>query len=123
LTQPKGEEIKLAHDHSRGKRIRKAMHQRNIRKTHALAAELEVSVAAVSRWQNGGHVSLQSACVLAETLDVSLDWLLLGRGTMDWHRINTVSQAELQWILSLRSRPPLVRSLLIDLLQAIPEEK
>lgn len=69
----------MAHDPARGKRIREAISQNKVRKIHALAAELEVSVAAVSRWQNGGHASLESVCSLAEVLDVSLDWLLLGR--------------------------------------------
>lgn len=112
----------MAHDSARGRRIREAIAQRKIRKVHALAAELNVSVAAVSRWQNGGHTSLENACALARLLDVSLDWLLLGRGTMDWHRDSTISATELQWVLALRRRPAVIRSRLIDLLEAIPPE-
>ncbi|MGV1836911.1 helix-turn-helix domain-containing protein [Rhizobium rhizogenes] len=113
----------MAHDPARGRRIRQAISQRKIRKVHALAAELNVSVAAVSRWQNGGHTSLESASALARVLDVSLDWLLLGRGTMDWHRDSTISATELQWVLALRSRPATIRSRLLDLLEAIPPEQ
>lgn len=113
----------MAHDPARGKRIREAIAKRNIRKVHAVAAELEVSVAAVSRWQNGGHASLESVCSLAKLLDVSLDWLLLGRGTMDWHNDKTISAVELQWVLLLRSRSATLQSRLIALLQAIPPDR
>jgi transcriptional regulator with XRE-family HTH domain len=110
----------MPHNPARGRRVRDAIAQRKIRKTHALAAELGVSVAAVSRWQNGGHLSLESACALAAHLDVSLDWLLLGRGTIDWHRDSTISAGELSWVLTLRARPERIRTLLIDLAEAIP---
>lgn len=112
----------MTNDPARGSRIRQAISQGKIRKVHALAAELNVSVAAVSRWQNGGHISLENISQLACLLDVSLDWLLLGRGTMNWHRDSTVSATELQWALALRSRPAAIRSRLIDLLEAIPPE-
>ncbi|EHS53405.1 helix-turn-helix domain protein [Rhizobium sp. PDO1-076] len=110
----------MSHDPARGRRVRDAILQRHIHKTLALAAELDVSAAAVSRWQNGGHLSLESACALAELLDVSLDWLLLGRGTIDWHRDNSVSPAEIGWIVGLRARPARIRRLLVELLEAIP---
>ncbi|MCM2477468.1 helix-turn-helix transcriptional regulator [Rhizobium sp. CG5] len=111
----------MSEDRIRGQRIRRAMADRNFSKTQALAAELKVSVAAVSRWQNGGHVSLKNACDFAQRLDVSLDWLLLGRGNIDWHRDNQLTSAELQWILSLRTQPPKIRSLLTDLVQALSQ--
>ncbi len=113
----------MANDPVRGKRIREAISRSHIRKVHAVAAELNVSVAAVSRWQNGGHTSLESVCLLAELLDVSLDWLLLGRGTMDWHTDSTISTGELHWVLLLRNRSSKLQSLFISLLQAIPPEK
>lgn len=111
----------MSEDRARGERIRNAMAARNIKKTHALAAELNVSVAAVSRWQNGGQISLQSACALAEKLDVSLDWLLLGRGTIDWHKNNHISQSELHWILRLRTHPQKIKTLIVDLVRTISE--
>ncbi|WP_019645307.1 helix-turn-helix domain-containing protein [Novispirillum itersonii] len=106
----------MSFDDHRGKRIRLAMAYRNKTKTHALAAELDVSVAAISRWQNGGHLSLDSACNLARALDVSLDWLLLGRGTLDWHQDERVTAEELSSITSLRRYPPKVKSLLVELI-------
>jgi len=112
----------MTHDVARGKRIREAISRGKFRKVHALAAELNVSVAAVSRWQNGGHTSLESACALAELLDVSLDWMLLGRGTMDGHRNGAISATELLWIMALRGRSAAAQSNLIGLLDSIPLE-
>ncbi|EGE60198.1 hypothetical protein RHECNPAF_17000114 [Rhizobium etli CNPAF512] len=112
----------MTHDMARGKRIREAISRGKFRKVHALAAELDVSVAAVSRWQNGGHTSLESACALADLLDVSLDWLLLGRGTMDWHRNSAISATELQMVLALRNRSAATRSNLVGLVESIPPE-
>ena len=110
----------MSHDPARGRRVRDAILQRHIHKTLSLAAELDVSAAAVSRWQNGGHLSVDSACARAERVVVSLDWLLLGRGTIDWHRDNSVSPAEIGWIVGLRARPARIRRLLVELLEAIP---
>ena len=76
----------MARDIQRGKRIRKAISTSKIVKAYALAAELNVSIAAVSKWQNGGEIALKNACDLAIATDVSLDWLLLGRGQLDTHR-------------------------------------
>lgn len=100
----------MTEDHTRGHRLREAMKSRNFSKTLALATELNVSVAAISRWQNGGHVSLQSACDIAEHLDISLDWLLMGRGHIDWHREDRLSDEELGLILRYRALPHSQRS-------------
>lgn len=113
----------MAHDPARGRRIRDAIIHRKIQKVQALAAELNVSAAAVSRWQNGGHTSLENASALALALDVSLDWLLLGRGTMDGHRDNSISAMELKWVLALRSRSAAIRTCFIALIEAIPPEQ
>ncbi|QLF69836.1 helix-turn-helix transcriptional regulator [Peteryoungia desertarenae] len=112
----------MTENKARGQRIRQAMAKRKIGKAHALAAELHVSVAAVSRWQNGGDLSLDNACALAETLDISLDWLLLGRGTLDWHRDNLINPRELEWILALRERPAKIRKLVVELVEVIKPE-
>lgn len=79
----------MSRDIQRGKRIRKAISSSKIVKAYALAAELNVSIAAVSKWQNGGEISLSNACELAVATDVSLDWLLLGRGQSDFHNRHT----------------------------------
>ncbi len=71
---------------TRGERIREALTARGVRKQQALAAELKVHESAVTRWKENKQISLDNAVALAAALDVSLDWLLLGRGTMDSHR-------------------------------------
>ncbi|HEY1475992.1 MAG TPA: helix-turn-helix transcriptional regulator [Pseudolabrys sp.] len=71
---------------TRGERIREALTARGVRKQQALAAELNVHESAVTRWKENKQMSLHNAMALAASLDVSLDWLLLGRGTMDSHR-------------------------------------
>ncbi|WFU04565.1 helix-turn-helix transcriptional regulator (plasmid) [Rhizobium sp. CB3171] len=113
----------MTHDPKRGRRIKQAMTKRNFQKTHALAAKLDVSVAAISRWQNGGQISLQSACSLAECLDVSLDWLLLGRGDMNWHKENKITSHELQQVMSIRLHPPNIKKIVVDLIYALSEQQ
>jgi transcriptional regulator with XRE-family HTH domain len=71
---------------TRGERIREALTARGVRKQQALAAELDVHESAITRWKENKQMSLDNAVALAAALDISLDWLLLGRGTMDSHR-------------------------------------
>lgn len=112
----------MTYDPMRGRRIRQATAKRNYQKTHALAAKLNVSVAAISRWQNGGQISLQSACALAECLDVSLDWLLLGRGDINWHKDNKITSLELQQIMEIRLHPPKIKRIVEELIFAVSEQ-
>ncbi|MGN7291912.1 helix-turn-helix domain-containing protein [Rhizobium sp. SAFR-030] len=69
-----------------GERLKLALRIRGIRKQMAFASEIGVSESVVSRWKRGGGLSLGNAMRICETLDISMDWLLLGRGTMDLHR-------------------------------------
>ncbi len=62
------------------------MAARGVRKQQALAAELNVHESAITRWKEDKEMSLPNAIALGAVLDVSLDWLLLGRGTMDAHK-------------------------------------
>lgn len=69
----------------RGMRLRRAMAERGFRKQYALAVSLHVNESTVTRWLSGGPMSLESAIDLCRILDVSLDWLLLGQGSMTSH--------------------------------------
>src|SRR5262249_46357306 len=69
-----------------GERFKLALAARGIQKKMAFAAEIRVNASVVSRWQRGTGWSLQAAMRVCEALDISIDWLLLGRGTMDSHR-------------------------------------
>lgn len=66
-----------------GARLCLAMKARGLEKLCALAVCMQVSESAISRWRKGGPVTLENAVLLCSTLDISLDWLLLGRGEMD----------------------------------------
>lgn len=41
---------------------------------------------AISRWKKGRSISLANAAQVCRALDISLDWLVLGRGSIDSHR-------------------------------------
>ncbi|WP_096485792.1 helix-turn-helix domain-containing protein [Methylorubrum populi] len=68
-------------------RLQQALAARGIRKLYALADEIGVNKSALTRWRSGKNISIDNICRLAECLDVSVDWLLLGRGCMDSHKI------------------------------------
>jgi transcriptional regulator with XRE-family HTH domain len=70
-----------------GERLQQALRRRRIRKLHALAVEIGVDQSAISRWRKGRPISLPNAISLCRALDISLDWLVTGRGAMDTHRL------------------------------------
>lgn len=74
-------------------RLDHALKLRRVRKLHALAVELGVDESAVSRWRRSRAISLSNAVNLCCALDISLDWLLTGRGHILAHR-SDVSLAE-----------------------------
>jgi transcriptional regulator with XRE-family HTH domain len=73
---------------NRGERLRLAMDARGVRKQHAFAFQLKVHESAITRWKSNRSLSLDNAIAVCAALDISLDWLLLGRGTMDSHKIS-----------------------------------
>lgn len=78
---------------TRGERIRHALVERGVHKQQALAAELKVHESAITRWKEGKPISLDNAIAFGAALDVSLDWLLLGRGTIDSHKRDAAAAA------------------------------
>jgi transcriptional regulator with XRE-family HTH domain len=70
-----------------GERLQQALRWRRIRKLHALAVEIGVDQSAISRWRKGQPISLPNAISLCRALDISLDWLVTGRGAMEAHRL------------------------------------
>lgn len=70
-----------------GERLQQALRWRRIRKLHALAVEIGVDQSAISRWLKGQPISLPNAISLCRVLDISLDWLVTGRGAMEAHRL------------------------------------
>ncbi len=78
---------------SRGERLRLALAARGVRKQMSLAAQLGVNESTISRWQRNQGLSVDHAARLCDALDISLDWLVLGRGDMDFHRSSVTSRA------------------------------
>jgi transcriptional regulator with XRE-family HTH domain len=108
-------------DRDRGKRIEQAMMRRGHRKAMALAAELDISPAALTKWKQGHAMSLENACRLADLLDVSMDWLLLGRNAPDWLQADQLNTQEADLIDRLRRRPAHIIQLFAALLSEIPQ--
>ncbi|WP_102867259.1 helix-turn-helix domain-containing protein [Pseudovibrio exalbescens] len=69
-----------------GSRLHAIASERGWTKQLSLASALNVDVSTVSRWLKGGQISLDHLIQLSTLLDVSLDWLVLGRGTPTNHR-------------------------------------
>lgn len=90
----------------RGQRIKLAMELRGIKKQYALAIDIGVDQSNLSRWCRGATISMEHAIKLCEALDVSLDWLLLGRGDIEQHKGYSVNSKEWDAILALRSLHP-----------------
>jgi transcriptional regulator with XRE-family HTH domain len=68
---------------ARGSRLAEAMLLRGWNKQTALAEALGVRPSAVSRWLKSGSLSFEHAVAVCDFLNISLDWLMLGRGRPD----------------------------------------
>jgi len=107
---------------TRGERLQGAMAARGIRKQIVLAAEVGVNESAVSRWQQGAGLSLEHAVKLCETLDISLDWLVLGRGDMDQHHRAKTGSSERPVLSKIDQLPKSVATALMTLVDCIHTE-
>jgi len=67
----------------RAARVREALRRRGVRKLYGLALDLGVDQSTISRWTTDGGISLYHAAALCAHLEISLDWLVLGRGSME----------------------------------------
>ena len=65
-----------------GARLREAMRGRVPKQ---VAMDVGVTVSAISKWQSGAPMSVRHVAALCACLDVSADWLLLGRGSQQRH--------------------------------------
>lgn len=108
-------------DRERGYRLKLAMVARGYGKATALASGLDISPAAITKWTQGHAMSVDHVCNLAMLLDISLDWLLMGRNGPDWFQPDQLSETELDLIGRLRERPRRIGSLLIRVTSEIPK--
>ena len=93
--------------HGWTERLDHALKLRRVYKLHALAFELGVDESAVSRWRRSRSISLDNAVNLCRVLDVSLDWLVTGRGH----------------ILAHRNDAPLIERLAQEVFLDLPEDR
>lgn len=73
-----------------GERLRVAIQQRGMGKLSVVACAVGVTESAVSRWRSGGAMTLGNVVTICQTLDISADWFVLGRGHMDMHMSGSV---------------------------------
>ncbi|MQY48705.1 helix-turn-helix domain-containing protein [Rhizobiales bacterium RZME27] len=107
-------------DRDRGKRLRQALGARGPQKMMALAADLGISPAAVSKWMQGHAMSIENAARLTDLLGISLDWLLSGDPKTTDVTGAKLSGMEKELIEHLRDRPAHVLPLLTRLVREIP---
>ena len=102
-----------------GHRLRQALRRRRVGKLYVLALEIGVNESALTRWKKGDAISTANAVRLCQVLDISLDWLLLGRGTMDLHKPTTTSAADDLLVEQVRALPPEAAASLSDFLRQV----
>ncbi|WP_226864944.1 helix-turn-helix domain-containing protein [Microbulbifer taiwanensis] len=107
---------------SMGARLERVLRARGVQKISPLALELGVNESCISRWRRGGAISTDNAIRLCRALDISLDWLLSGRGHMDQHKGRAVSDREFLLLARMRSLPEKVRETLLSLLETISDD-
>ncbi|WP_082120905.1 helix-turn-helix domain-containing protein [Dyella japonica] len=78
-------------EETRGSRLRTAMRARGLTKLSAMAAAVGVTESAISRWCHDGAMTIDNVVVVCGVLEISIDWLLLGRGEMEQHQVDTVA--------------------------------
>lgn len=71
-----------------GQRLDSALRAQGQPKLASVATEIGVDESAISRWKQGRSISLENAIRLCTALDLSMDWLFLGRGQMTSQGLN-----------------------------------
>lgn len=100
-------------------RLREALASQGRGKRYALAMAVGVNPSSVTRWLNGGPISVESLIAVCEVLQVSMDWLVLGRGELLGGPSPALSAEEERLLGSLRRMPPQAAVKLAELLDAI----
>ena len=104
-----------------GNRLSYAMRVRGMQKSLVLALAIGVNESTISRWRNSEPISVANAVGLAVALDVSLDWLLIGRGNIHSNP-ESLGSSDLEQIVQSASRlPNNVNKALLALIQSFSE--
>lgn len=113
----------LTESGARAWRLQQALERRGRRKRYALAVELGVNPSSLTRWLQGEPISIQHAIRLCEVLEISLDWLLLGRGQPDAGELVRLDLVEERLVSLCRDVRPEVVGRLVELLELLREGK
>lgn len=100
-------------------RLRQALELRGRQKRYALAAEIGVNASSVTRWLQGGPISMEHMVRLCDVLEISLDWLLLGRGSFELAVGEPLTPTEERLLALSRAMQEGTLEHLINLLQAL----
>lgn len=104
---------------TRGDRVKKAIRARHSGKMLTLANDLGVDESAISRWKKDGPISLDHAARLCFVLDISLDWLILGRGNPELHKQSPYTASQLSLASAAEFLPEEALSNLVNFLSAL----
>lgn len=81
--------------------------------------EIDVHASTVTRWLQGAPIQIEHAERLCIVLDISIDWLLLGRGSLDPATPERLSAAERHLLQEARRTTPEILELIVTLLSRI----
>lgn len=99
--------------HAIADRIIKSLEYAQVKKVSALALELGVDESAISRWKKTGNISLKNTQKLCAVLDISMDWLILGRGCIQQHKNHSESNSECETISNMTNiEPEIIKSVM-----------
>lgn len=79
-----------------GNRLRQLLREQQNLKQLALANAIGVEESTISRWLAGGNIKMSHLIALCNFLDVSSDWLIMGRGSPVLHKANRENNALLE---------------------------
>ena len=101
-----------------GYRLQRAIEGKKIQKSYALAVELGVAESTISRWKQSGPISMRKAIELCDTLEISMDWLFVGRNP---HGIgDAIDPLHSQRLIrQLDTLPPRAAATLVDFLESL----
>lgn len=105
------------------RRLDVALRARHVGKMYALAVALGIDESALSRWRRGKSMSIDNLLRLTRHLNVSVDWLLTGAGSMDGPERDPASSWQCEMIADLATLDPETRGCLGDLTRNLADAR
>ncbi|MCY7293832.1 helix-turn-helix domain-containing protein [Alteromonas sp. a30] len=99
-----------------GSRLRNYLKDKHNLKQLALANAIGVEESTISRWLSGGNIKVSHLINLCAFLDISIDWLIMGRGTPALHK------TDIQDVNMLNGLPKEIREDIQSLIHKLSEK-